>query len=110
MSSTFLLQFIRHNCYRACIGKNPRAKFARLYPTVLIQPDGSSIRINYPEPISIIKLPFDLSTLDEVERKRRLARRQVGAKKVVVKNEDDEINFDKKTKFDPRKYIKKSAN
>ena len=108
--SSVLLQFVRHNCYRACIGKNPREKFARLYPTILVQPDGSSIRINYREPISIIKLPFDLSTLDEEERKKRLSKRQMGVKKVVVKSEDDEINFDKKTKFDPRKYIKKATN
>ena len=106
MSSVFL-QFIRHNSNRACLGKNSRAAFTRLYPTVLVRPDGSSIRIRYSEPIGILKLPFDLSTVDEVERKKRLIRRQMVSKKVVLKNDDDEINFNKTT-FDPRKYIKKT--
>jgi large subunit ribosomal protein L55 len=100
-----LLQFIRHSCHRASIGKNPRPLFSRLYPVVLVRPDGSTIRISYREPISIMKLPFDLSTVDEYERKKRLLKRQMGAKKVVTKSEDDEINFDDKTKFDHRKYI-----
>ena len=66
---------------------------------------GSSITINYPEPIALIKLPFDINLLDEVERKRRLIKRQMVGKTDSKKVKDTFI--DKETKFDPKKYLTK---
>ena len=107
MPAGVLTQFIRRNCYMACIDHNCRKIFSRLYPVLLAREDGSTVRIMYSEPITLIKLPFDLSKIDEEERNKRLNKRQIGTKKVVVKTEDDEINFDRTAKFDSRDYINK---
>lgn len=71
--------------------------YARLYPTTVILPDGSSFNIRYYEPQKIIKLPLDLSTLSEAERMARLERRK--PKKKVKIEEDIEDDFDS------RKYV-----
>ena len=67
----------RGHCYRASFNSIKRPVFARMYPVTLIKPDGSSFSINYHEPISIIKLPYDLNQLSETERKRRMLKRQM---------------------------------
>lgn len=71
--------------------------YARLYPTTVVLPDGSSFNIRYYEPRKIIKLPLDLSTLSEAERMARLERRK--PKKKVKIEEDIEDDFD------ARKYV-----
>lgn len=81
----------------ASITKVHRKMYARLYPTAVILPDGSSISIRYYEPRKIIKLPLDLSTLNEAERMARLERRK--PKKKVKIEEDIEDDFD------ARKYV-----
>jgi large subunit ribosomal protein L55 len=83
-----------------------RSAYARLYPAILVKPDGSSININYTEPISVVQLPFDINTLSEVEKRRRLLKRQMTSKtdtKKVVEKEQQVSSKD--IKFDPRKYI-----
>ena len=92
-----------NHCYRAAIARIQRPVYARQYPVKLINEDGSSITINYPEPIAIIQLPFDISKLDEVERKRRLLKRQIASKSDSKKVKDEII--DKSVKFDPKKYL-----
>ncbi|KAK7082418.1 Large ribosomal subunit protein mL55 [Halocaridina rubra] len=63
-----------------------------MYPTKLMQSDGSTITIRYHEPRRIIKLPLDLATLTEAERRRRLEARK--PKKKVVIEEDIDDGFD----------------
>lgn len=99
-----LSTLIRSHSYRASIGRIRRPVYARQYPVKLVNPDGSSIQINYHEPIAIIQLPFDISQLDEVERRRRLLKRQMSSK--VDAKKVKETFFDKDLKFDPKKYLK----
>lgn len=47
----------------AAITKIHRKVYARTYPTVLVQPDGSSITIKYHEPRKIIKVNFILTEI-----------------------------------------------
>lgn len=44
------------NSLSAVVTKPHREKYLRTYPTVLINPDGSSINIRYHEPKQIIKV------------------------------------------------------
>lgn len=105
-----LLSLSRQASNFASLGPITRPVYARLYPVKLIKPDGSSINILYHEPIGLIKLPFDLSQLDENEKRRRLLRRQTSVK-VDAKRAADNLNIiDKKTKFDPKKYININKN
>lgn len=85
------------NSNTAIIAKVHRKMYARLYPTTVVLPDGSSFNIRYYEPRKIIKLPLDLSTLSEAERMARLERRK--PKKKVKIEEDIEDDFD------ARKYV-----
>ncbi|XP_055319969.1 39S ribosomal protein L55, mitochondrial [Sitodiplosis mosellana] len=82
----------------AGITKTHRLLYCRVYPTTLVQPDGSTITIRYHEPRQIIQLPLDLTTLTEEERKRRLESRKP---QIVMKVEEDlEDNFS------ARKYLR----
>jgi len=83
----------------ASIARINRRQYLRQYPTLLVNPDGSTITIRYHEPRKIIKLPLDLSKFSEEERKVLLERRKP---KTTVKLEEDvdEISFDS------QKYLK----
>lgn len=51
------LQQIRYlNSNFASMTKPHRSIYARMYPTVLVRPDGSSINIRYHDPRQIIKV------------------------------------------------------
>lgn len=55
---TFLPLIIhqRSNCYRSSITRFSRDIYSRLYPNYLVLPDGSTIRIRYPEPRHLVKV------------------------------------------------------
>lgn len=46
----------RTNCYRSSITRYSRDVYSRLYPSYLVLPDGSTIRIRYPEPRQLVKV------------------------------------------------------
>lgn len=100
-----LSSFIRNSCYRASLNRIKRPAYARLYPVTLVKPDGSSITIKYHEPISIIKLPYDLNLLSDIDRKRRMLKRQMSGKTDKKQASLNEEIIDKTTKFDPKKYL-----
>ncbi|CAM1294262.1 MRPL55 (predicted) [Pycnogonum litorale] len=77
---------VRHTSNQAWISKIKRQTYTRTYPTILVFPDGSTVNIRYHEPVSIIKLPFDIRTLSEEERKLRLMKRKP---KVIRKIQED---------------------
>uniref|UniRef100_A0A336LVQ4 CSON002935 protein n=1 Tax=Culicoides sonorensis TaxID=179676 RepID=A0A336LVQ4_CULSO len=75
-----------------------RSLYARSYPTIVVQSDGSTFNIRYHEPRKIIKLPLDISTLSEANRKVRLENRKP-KQKIKVEEELEDT-------FSARKYIK----
>ena len=86
------------NANRAVVTRVKRTLFSRLYPTTLVNPDGSTVRIKYPTPRILVKLPLDFTKLDsEMQRKIRLLRQST-----VVKEKKQEV----KVAFDPLKYVK----
>lgn len=110
------------NSSSTSITKIHRATYARTYPTVLVLPDGSSINIKYHEPRKIIKvsniyinysinhfnkfnfsynikLPLDLSTLSDAERKARVERRKPRQTIKVEEELEDNFNSNKYLKF-----------
>lgn len=108
------------NSLSASITRPHRTKYLRTYPTVLVNPDGSTINIRYKEPRQIIKvlysnvikhkkntfyisqLPLNIWTLSEVERKAKLELRKPKKKVKIV--EDIEDNYDSSRYL---KYLKK---
>ena len=103
----------RCNCYRSSITRFSRDTYSRLYPNYLVLPDGSTIRIRYPEPRHLVKvntsnelsyllnnlfqLPVDIASLSEKEQKTRLLRRS------AVQKDKMEITLD--TAYDPSAYL-----
>ncbi|XP_060103911.1 large ribosomal subunit protein mL55 [Heteronotia binoei] len=88
------------NSNRATIACIPRQKFARVYPVLMVRPDGSTIHIRYKEPKRILMMPIDINTLPEAQRKARLRRREVS--KIVVKEDvqfEDDFSLDDYRKF-----------
>uniref|UniRef100_A0A6B2F7D4 39S ribosomal protein L55, mitochondrial n=1 Tax=Bothriechis nigroviridis TaxID=88079 RepID=A0A6B2F7D4_BOTNI len=73
------------NSNRTSIACFPRAKYARLYPVLLIRQDGSTIHLRYKEPRRILQIPVDLNTLPEAERRSRLRR------KTLMKTKKEEV-------------------
>ena len=74
------------------ITKVCRETYVRTYPTTLVFPDGSTIKIRYKEPRQIIKLPFNVQSLTAEEKRRRLEARK--PKKQVEKLDDYDDDFD----------------
>ncbi|XP_060527609.1 large ribosomal subunit protein mL55 [Cylas formicarius] len=86
-------QLIRKlSCFSGSITKPHRLTYTRTYPTLLVNPDGSTFTIRYPEPRQIIKLPLNIWTLSEAERKQKLELRKPKQKMVI--QEDIEDSFD----------------
>ncbi|XP_030852222.1 39S ribosomal protein L55, mitochondrial [Strongylocentrotus purpuratus] len=89
---SYSLNLVRCNSNRAAIAKTNRKVYSRMYPTLVVNTDGSTFRIKYGEPRKILKLPVDVNMLAADEKKIRLARYQPKKK---VKIEDDlDDNFD----------------
>ncbi|CAD7086081.1 unnamed protein product [Hermetia illucens] len=97
-----IVQYRSISSSSAAVTKIHRSVYSRSYPTIVVLPDGSSINIRYHEPRKIIKLPLDVSTLSEAERKARIEARK--PKRKIKIEEEVEDNFDSKKYL---KYIKK---
>ncbi|CAH1154061.1 unnamed protein product [Phaedon cochleariae] len=82
----------------ACITRPHRQIYVRTYPTVLAYPDGSTINIRYREPRKLVKLPINIWTLSEAERRAKLEDRK--PKKKV------QIQDDLEDSYDSKKYLK----
>jgi hypothetical protein len=54
----------RSNCYRSSITRFSRDIYSRVYPNYLVLPDGSTIRIRYPEPRHLVKVQIDFSIIN----------------------------------------------
>ncbi|XP_045129789.1 39S ribosomal protein L55, mitochondrial-like [Portunus trituberculatus] len=79
------------NCHRTSIARIGRLTYTRTYPVVLVQSDGSTINIRYHEPRKIIKLPLDLATLTDAERKKRIDARKPRVKVVIEEDIEDDF-------------------
>ncbi|XP_073532985.1 large ribosomal subunit protein mL55 [Phyllobates terribilis] len=98
VSCSFHNSAAQQSSNRACIGRSGRTTFLRSYPVLLVQPDGSTITIEYKEPRRMLMMPIDISTLSEDERKARLRQRNQ-ARKTSAKKEQ-EVDDD----FNPKEY------
>jgi len=87
-----IVQTRQLNANRTAVTKIGRKVYARTYPTVLVQEDGSTYSIKYKEPRRIIKLPFDTSSLSEAEKIKRIESRR--PKKKIVIEDEIEDTFD----------------
>lgn len=86
------------NANRASVTKIKRAKYMRLYPTTAVLPDGSTISVKYPEPRVLLRLPINLETATDAQKRQiQLLRRPKQTLKVTE---------DTGEAFDPMKYIK----
>jgi large subunit ribosomal protein L55 len=104
-ATTSAVSFVRNACYRAAFTRIKRPAFSRLYPAVIVKPDGSSINIKHNEPVAMIQMPFVLDSLSEADKKRRLMKRQMSTKKDTQKQVEETKLTDTNVKYDPRKYI-----
>ncbi len=89
-------QFRYFHSNRASISLIKRSKYCRLYPVLMVYPDGSTVTVRHSEPRAIIKLPVLLEDCKtDAERREWLSRRK--PKEVIkIEEEDSAVQFDSK--------------
>jgi len=95
---SFCQQTRQLNANRVAVTKVKRARYQYLYPTTLVQPDGSTIQVKYPEPRVLIRLPLDPETATEAQ-KRTIQLIRSPKQTLNVVEDTGEV-------FDPSKYLK----
>uniref|UniRef100_A0A0R3RPH9 39S ribosomal protein L55, mitochondrial n=1 Tax=Elaeophora elaphi TaxID=1147741 RepID=A0A0R3RPH9_9BILA len=97
---TFLLSAVktfhrsdRSNAHHASISRIKRARYIRQYHVTLLQPDGSTVPIRAAEPLDLIRMPFNLDTLTDEER-RHLEMKRHKTKKLTKRREIVKFNAD----------------
>ncbi|XP_027022250.2 39S ribosomal protein L55, mitochondrial isoform X2 [Tachysurus fulvidraco] len=103
--SSFHTTGTQSNSNKSSVVRCSRQKYERMYPVLLVRPDGSTINIRYKEPRRIIMMPVDITSLSEEERKARMRKRD--PKKDMAKRKDDEFEDDFKLE-DYSKFWKKT--
>ncbi|GFR14605.1 39S ribosomal protein L55, mitochondrial [Trichonephila clavata] len=91
----YLCLQLRHISNRTCIAKIGREKYCRMYPTTVVNSDGSSFTIRYHEPRKIIHLPMDTSQLTPEELQKHLNRKKIHEKIVIEDTPDDDFDVNR---------------
>ncbi len=86
------------SCHRATVTKVKRETYLRTYPTTLVLPDGATVRVRYPLPRQIVKLPVDVTACSKDDL-RRIKRMRRPREKMDTREEITST-------FDPLKYVK----
>ncbi|XP_053808632.1 39S ribosomal protein L55, mitochondrial [Vidua macroura] len=89
----------RGNSNRAAVGHLHRQLYGRRYPVLLVNTDGSTVRLRYSEPKRILMMPLDSNTLPEAERKARLRRHFPSKPKAKEEETFEGIDLDTYKKF-----------
>ncbi|XP_040289296.1 39S ribosomal protein L55, mitochondrial [Bufo bufo] len=99
--SQFHISVTQQTSNRACIGRSGRTTYLRSYPVLLVQPDGSTITVQYKEPRRMLIMPIDITTLSEDERKTRLRQRNQARKSGAKKEKEvyDDFSLQEYSQF-----------
>ncbi|CAG5130247.1 unnamed protein product [Candidula unifasciata] len=97
--TTEFLSCIRNTSTAIAVTTVKRSVYPRLYPTVLVFPDGSTLNIQYRDPRKIVKLPVDFSKLSEAEKRQVLLSRKPKQKLEKIEDFGESIDISEYSKY-----------
>uniref|UniRef100_A0A0K0DW22 39S ribosomal protein L55, mitochondrial n=1 Tax=Strongyloides stercoralis TaxID=6248 RepID=A0A0K0DW22_STRER len=93
LKSFFSTSTVFQNCYRASIASIRRPTYIKNYVVEILRADGSIVFGRASEPFHLIQLPLDIKTLNEEERREKLAARKTKAKEIKQEIIDDSFDL-----------------
>ncbi|XP_074594843.1 mitochondrial ribosomal protein L55 [Brevipalpus obovatus] len=80
----------------AClVAKVQRPKYCRMYDTVFVYEDGSTVNMRYDEPVSIIRLPIVYEELQNEEDKKAWTLRRRRKELFTAQKSETNVKFDR---------------
>lgn len=81
---------VRYTSIKAVASKQTRTTYPRMYRTLLVKPNGSTITIRCAEPRKLLKLPIDITIMSDNDRTNLWLSRQ----ERVVESYDESMKDD----------------
>ena len=77
-----------------------RPRYLRMYPTLMVYKDGSTVTVRQPDPLCIIKIPFLYEECNSDNERQAWMTRRKPIERITIDEDETDV------KYDANKYLK----